>query len=328
MLRTMRPFLLTLVCTWIALAAAAIVYSKHLTHSEWILSAALPAFCLESAFYLASFFIETREALELLRPARLQALVLWAAALAPYLVFSLLAGSFHRNAFYLLAGLTAVFSLWHALLPRRLAYDAGFLVIGAAPFLTHVFSRIYISPDPHVPVDILGHLMWIRLGVVALLVLRHWQAGPLSLWPTALEWRIGALLFLASIVPLIAIALAVHDVRYAPQHGPWWRILGLALGYFFGCLWVVAVGEELFFRGVIQRAILTHWRSPVLAVGISAVLYGAAHLWFRAFPNWPDVVVTSVLGIGCGIAYLRTGSVRAPMVTHALVVVAWRMLFK
>jgi hypothetical protein len=33
--------------------------------------------------------------------------------------------------------------------------------------------------------------------------------------------------------------------------------------------------------------------------------------------------------VGCfyGAAYLRRGSIRAPMVAHALVVVTWRMLF-
>jgi membrane protease YdiL (CAAX protease family) len=93
-------------------------------------------------------------------------------------------------------------------------------------------------------------------------------------------------------------------------------------------LWVVALGEELFFRGVIERALLNGWRSPVPAVLLSAILFGSAHLWFHEFPNWRRALIATLLGLGCGMAYLRNGSVRAPMVTHALVVTTWRVFFK
>jgi membrane protease YdiL (CAAX protease family) len=102
----------------------------------------------------------------------------------------------------------------------------------------------------------------------------------------------------------------------------------MAVGTFFGCLWVTALAEELFFRGVIARALLDHIPSQTLAVVLSAVVFGAAHLWFRAFPDWRSAVVAALLGIFCGFAYARTGSVRASMVTHTLVVTTWRLFFK
>ena len=157
--------------------------------------ALLPALAVEVGFYLASVFVQTRNWFALFRPARAQAAVLWLSALLPYLIFSLSAGTFHRNAFYLLVGLTAIFSFWHVVLPRRPAYDFGFLVIAAAPFITRVFPRIYLSPDRHLQADILGHLMWIRVGIVALLVFRDWDPGSFSLWPKAREWRSGAIYY-------------------------------------------------------------------------------------------------------------------------------------
>jgi membrane protease YdiL (CAAX protease family) len=138
----------------------------------------------------------------------------------------------------------------------------------------------------------------------------------------------GGFGFLSAIVPLLGLALALHDVRYAPVTGPWWRVAGLTLGYFFSALWVIAIGEELFFRGVIERALLDHWKIPAVAIAVSAVLYGCAHLWFHAFPNWQHTVVTTLLGVALGIVYFRAGSVRASMVTHALVVTTWRIFFK
>ena len=319
-----------LACSWGALLGADFLYSRQYPGSYWITGALLPALAVEVGLYLASVLGQTRKWFASFRPARAQALALWASSLIPYLIFSLRAGTFNRNAFYLLVGLSAIFSFWHVVLPRRPAYDFGFLVIAAVPFVLRVFSRIYLSPDPHVRVDvhILGQLMWIRLGIAALLVLREWQPGAFGLWPTPVEWRSGALYYLAALIPLVGLALAIKDARWAPMPGEWWRVAGIGVGTFFGFLWVTALGEELFFRGVIARALLDHLPSKALAVLASALVFGSAHLWFRGFPDWRSALVAAVLGIFCGWAYAQTGSVRVPMVAHALVITTWRLFFK
>lgn len=328
MFRTMRPYFLALLCSWIALFVVALYLSKQHPQSHWVLTAALPAFLLEAVFYLASMFEQTRIWFSRIDSKRSQAAMLWISAVLPYIVFSFASGTFERNAFYLLALLCGVLSFWYAQAPRRIAYDIGFLVIAAAPVIERVFGRIYQSPDGLLRIDILGHLMWIRLGVMALLVLREWDPGPFSFWPRSSEWRIGLLWYAAVLVPIVLVALAVHDVRFAPLHDSWWRVALIAAGTFFGILWVVALAEELFFRGVIERALYDTWQSPVLAVLISALVFGLAHLSFHQFPDWRRALVATVLGLACGIAYLQTGSVRAPMVTHAFVVATWRVFFK
>jgi membrane protease YdiL (CAAX protease family) len=254
----------------------------------------------------------------------LQAILLWLSALAPYLIFSLAAGTFDRNSFYLLAALLAVLCFWHVLLPRRAAYDMGFLIIAAAPQITHVFARIFVVPQ----MDILGHLAWIHAGIIALLVLREWQPGEFSFWPTPREWQIGGCLFLLGIAPIIGLAQAVHDLHFVAPQAAWWRLAGEGIATFFGILWVVALSEELFFRGFIQKALDNRWHNPLIAIFISAALFGGAHLWFHSFPNWPRALVACALGLACGIAYWWAGSVRASMVTHAFVVVAWRLFFR
>jgi membrane protease YdiL (CAAX protease family) len=324
MLRTLRPFFLSLFFTFSGLIAAAIVYSRQHANSSWILFAALPAFLCEAVFYLASIFKQTRELFKKLRSSRLQAILLWISAVIPYLVFSLAAHIFDRNSFYLLASLTAVLSFWYAVLPRRAAYDAGFLIIAAAPQITGVFKRLYVLKQ----MDVLGHLMWIHVGVMALLVLREWKPGEFSFWPTPREWQIGFFMFLIAIAPLIGLAQAVHFAHFVTPRAPWWRLAGEGAGTFFGILWVVALSEELFFRGFIQRAIENQWHDRFLAIILAAPLFGAAHLWVHTFPNWPYAGVASLLGVACGFAYWWGGSVRAPMVTHALVVVTWRLFFQ
>ena len=328
MLQRLRPFLTALACTWIALLAAALFYSKQHTDSHWIVQAALPAFVVEAIFYLASVFEETREWFRLIRSPRLQALLLWTSALIPYLLFTTLAGTFNQRAFEAVAILTGVLSYWFVLLPRRPAYDVGFLVVAAAPVVMRVFSRIYAAPPgPHIGIDVLGHLTWVRLAIAALLILRHWDPGAFGLWPNAAEWRTGALFYLSAIVPIVLVALALRYVHFAVASGAWWLVAGRGVGTFFGILWTVALGEDLLFRGVIERALLDRWSSPISAILISAALFGAVHLWFPHFPDWQRAAVVTVLGIACGVVYWQSRSVRASMVTHALVVTTWRMFF-
>jgi membrane protease YdiL (CAAX protease family) len=329
MFRTMRPFFITVVCSYVALLIAAAYYSQaHAPDARWIWTAALPALLLEATFYLAATFEDTRAAFARMGSPGTKAGVLWLSALLPYLTFSLLAGTFVLNAFNLLLFLTGIFAFWHVILPRRPVYDFGFLAIAAAPVILRVFQQIYRSPDPHIQADILGHLMWIRVGVVALLVLRQWDPGRFGLWPRLREWKIGIFYYLLVLFPICLLALGLHDVRFEPLDRDPWQIAAIGVGTFFGILWVVALSEELFFRGVVTPAVLKAWRSPVLAVVVSALLFGSVHLWFHGFPNWRRALVATVLGLACGAAYLRTGSVRAPMVTHAFVVTTWRLFFR
>lgn len=293
------------------------------------MGAALPAFLLEAIFYLGAIFEEPRDWFRLVLPKRSQGLMLWASALLPYLVFSLRTGTFQANAFEVLAVLTLLLAYWYIISPRRWAYDVGFLIIVAAPIVQHVFSRIYISPDPELRIgDALGHLMWIRLGIAALLIERGWYPGDFGFWPTAKEWMLGSLWFAIAAIPLCAFGLSIGMIRFAPLDRPWWQVAGIVVGTFLGVLWVVALSEELFFRGVIEKFFLNRWKSPVAAIAISAILYGCSHLWYRAFPNWREALVTAALGVACGIVYARTDSVRAPMVTHALAAVTVRALFR
>jgi membrane protease YdiL (CAAX protease family) len=322
------PYFVTLIACWLALTVFAFTLARR-EHEPWIVSAALPAFLIESVFYLGALFAGSRAWFEERFWSWTQGGILWASALAPYLMFSLSAGTFHSRAFLLLAGLTGVLSFWFVFAPRRTTYDAGFLVLAAAPVLLRVFPRIYFAPESNtlVRVDYLGHLMVVHVAVSALLVLRQWDPGPVGPWPNRSEWRAGVVYYLIAVAPLCALALSLHAVKFAPRTGHWWMLVALAAGYFAGMFWVTVFSEELLFRGVIERALLDTWHSRWAAIIVSSLLFGAVHLWVRHFPNWYWMSIAIALGLFLGWAYVRTGSIRATMVTHALVIVTWRMLF-
>jgi membrane protease YdiL (CAAX protease family) len=75
---------------------------------------------------------------------------------------------------------------------------------------------------------------------------------------------------------------------------------------------MAGIGEEVLFRGVIQAGLAD--RLPAwLAVGIAAVLFGAAH-WLTA----SYAVFATLIGVYLGILFLVTENLLAPAVTHAL----------
>jgi membrane protease YdiL (CAAX protease family) len=75
---------------------------------------------------------------------------------------------------------------------------------------------------------------------------------------------------------------------------------------------MAGLGEEVLFRGVIQAGLAD--RLPAwLAVGIAALLFGAAHWLTTSY-----AVFATVIGGYLGILFLVTGNLLAPAVTHAL----------
>jgi len=68
------------------------------------------------------------------------------------------------------------------------------------------------------------------------------------------------------------------------------------------------------------------WNRQAVLIICSAA-FGFLHLWLGGFPNWKWALVAGVLGWFCGRARNQAGSIRASMVTHALVATTWRAFF-
>jgi membrane protease YdiL (CAAX protease family) len=90
---------------------------------------------------------------------------------------------------------------------------------------------------------------------------------------------------------------------------------------------VVALGEEFFFRGLLQQWITGWLHNDWAGLLVTSLLFGSVHLWYRPFPNWRIAALAGVAGVFYGMAYRQARSIRASMVTHALTVTAWRLFF-
>ncbi|HLN02208.1 MAG TPA: CPBP family intramembrane glutamic endopeptidase [Bryobacteraceae bacterium] len=316
-------FRAALLTGWIVLSVAGLLYVHQKNIPAWAAIPIIAAFLVEYSFYLASGFEPARRWLHdhLSRPWL--AVLLAVGAALPYLIYSIPTGAFHWTAFIVLCAMIAVVSFWYVALGPSIIADTLFLLLLAAIVLSHSFDHIYTSSAVK-GMSILGHLMLIHTGALAALVLRGGEGMAFGFIPSQKELIIGVqyfFYFLPVGFPL-ALWLGVAHLNFTAG-----VLLWKTIAYFFGALWVTALSEEFFFRGLLQHW-LTEWTSrPWLSLGAASILYGASHLGFRAFPNWKMAVIDSFLGCFCGLAFRKAGSIRASMVTHALVVTLWRTLF-
>jgi len=196
------------------------------------------------------------------------------------------------------------------------------LALVTAALIARFCKQIYTSPVPSVPIEILGHLMLIRLFASVMLILRKVEGTGFGFLPMAKEWVTG-LRYFAYLLPVgIALSAALGLIHFQLS----WMELARAPLQFLGVLWVVALSEELLARGLLQQWLSDWTGRPNLALIIASALFGLGHLWYRGFPNWKFVIVTAVLGWFCGKAYIEGRGIRAAMVTHALIVTVFQTL--
>src|SRR5205085_1504896 len=203
--------------------------------------AVLPAFLLEITLYLGPGFPEVRKHFDRIPSKVARATLLTLSAVAPYLLVSMRLGFFRWSSLVLLTVLSGVVAFWYVWMRPRGVVDGLFLVLIAAVFVAKIFPGIYTRPVPHLPLDILGRLMWIRIGIVAVLSLRRIDNVRFGFIPSSVEWRIGIQQFLY-FVPVAALAgYFLNMARFQPIAVVWWKFPLYVLGTFLGVLWVLAL---------------------------------------------------------------------------------------
>jgi len=197
----------------------------------------------------------------------------------------------------------------------------------AGVVLAKVFPSLYERPHDRLPLEVLGQAMWIRTGAFALLSVRRVQGVGFGFWPSLREWKIGALFFLLMLPVVAALAWWIGFGKFHPPEATWIKTPVIVVLYFFGGLWVLSLGEEFFFRGLLQQWMTGWLRNQWAGLIATAALFGAVHLPYQAFPNWRFALLAAVAGIFYGLAFRQASSIRASMVTHALTFTTLRVFF-
>lgn len=73
---------------------------------------------------------------------------------------------------------------------------------------------------------------------------------------------------------------------------------------------IPAVGEELIFRGIIQRGLIRQFGNPRLGIWLAAILFSAIHLQFLGF------VPRMLMGVAMGYLFYWSGNLWYPMIAH------------
>jgi membrane protease YdiL (CAAX protease family) len=318
MAKAFGGFRAALLAGWMALGVAGLVFAR----AKGIpLAAALPviaAFLAEYPFYLVVGFPAVRQRLS--SPAL--PVILTGSLLLPYLLCCLGAIRMDPVAVIRLAALGLAISLWYVILPAAALLDATLLALIGWVTLGRYFGGIYPRFfGQHL--DVLGAIGLLHVLALTLMLQRRIPETGWGFWPIQREWIIGARHYLFFLLLGGPLALALRSARFTAVPAPWWVVIGT----FFGTLWVSSLAEEFLFRGVLQRWIEDWTGHAQLALLLASIVFGLAHLWFRGFPNWRLVPVVTVLGWLCGRARNQAGSIRASVVTHALVVTTWRTFF-
>jgi len=315
--QSLGGFRAALLAGWAALSAAGLLYARSKGIPAWAAIPILAAFLVEYPFYLLPGFPAAARLFEQRLP-----LFLIVSFVAPYVVYAANTGQFRWWALAQLAALAAALSLWYVVLPPAPPVDAAFLVLVAAVVLRKYLIPIYTSPIAGLHIESLGHLALIRLCAMVMLFERRVAGIGFGFLPSRQDWRIGIRHFLYFLIAGIPLVWATGLAHFGPVM-PLWKIAAT----FLGVLWVLALSEEFFFRGLLQQW-LTQWTgSPTMALAGAAIAFGSVHLGFRSFPNWKFALAAAVAGFFYGRAYSQAKSIRASMVTHALVVTMWRALF-
>ena len=191
--------------------------------------------------------------------------------------------------------------------------------------LTELAGFLYPALSAKLKTDFIGRILWLRLAYWAVLAVRDRGDMGFGFVPARKDWAIG-LRYAAYCVPVAAAVLWVVQPMKFKDRLSWGLTPWVVLGTFLGFLWVVALSEELFARGILQGNLSRMLGNRWAGVVATSVMFGLVHLnYSRKFPNWRMVLLAGVMALFCGRAAQLAGSIRASMVTHALVVTVYRV---
>lgn len=246
--------------------------------------------------------------------------------LLPYLVYALGTGTLSATSIAKLAGYLAIpliLLLWAersgppprwqdalAVLALWLPRELGFL------------SDVWPWPD-----GLAAHTFNAIFSVVAAVVLfvmvRRLDGVGYRFTVRLLDLRLAGVTLLAFCCIAIPFGLATGFLHVGPPAFDVARFLR----EFFGILVVVAIPEELLFRGLIQN-LLQRVLPAGYALVVASLIFGASHLNNGPSPDWRYVLLATVAGLFYGYAYRRSGGLMAACLVHSAVDAIHRGFFK
>lgn len=199
--------------------------------------------------------------------------------------------------------------------------------------LSSTLSDLYLLPEVSavlVPgVDLPIQTLIALLLALYLFLIRHPLEG------IGFTFRISFQDMKAAIIGLTAFALVgmpigliIGFIELNPKSPPVDELIAAIMGGYL----LVALMEEVLFRGIIQNLISKRININLIGPMIAAVIFGMAHLNNATpgypVPNWGYVLMASMAGLAYGWVWNKTRKVTVSAITHMLVNLIWGVVFQ
>lgn len=227
----------------------------------------------------------------------------------------------------------AVFAAAYVFVPALLAASARGKPTGAwqdyaallAIWLPPGFHFAYaLWPYPERFTHTLTILFGVNVAITTFLLLRRLDCvGYAVEWKRGSSWAVGF-----NFLCIVAIVLPLGEALGFLHFDPTLARLRTAPMAAVGILFFTAWPEEFLFRGLLQNLLARTLKNPTAGLLAASVIFGLSHILHAPFPNWRYVIVATIAGFFYGRAWMKTGSLFAPCLVHALVDVSWHALFR
>ena len=285
----------------------------------------LPAALLSFVLLLAPLWFFGFGAGEWLRDAvrpRAARILLGSTLGIPSLIFSLTETGRHWQPVALMFVLPIVLSALiesSSAVPKMTWQDVVVLASLIAVYMTHLLGPAW----PQDGLAALPKLYVADLALYLFLVVRKLDGMGYSFIPSGSAVLIGLREWVFYAPIGIGLGFALGFIHW---HGVLPGALGAAAAIFVTFL-LIAIPEEMFFRGILQNLLET----PFGRYGgllIAAVLFGLSHFNKHAVFNWRYVILATLAGIFYGRAWRANRQILASVITHTAVDVIWSLWFR
>ena len=238
----------------------------------------------------------------------------------PYLIYAIPSGSFQWSMAVLMFGLPIVLaSLLETSPSSKMSWQDGIVLaalvavfilkvlLGAWPLRLEAMSKLYVA-------DVALYLY---------VVVRGLPGMGYSFVPKASDFLIGLWEWMFFLPFGVGLGTALAFTHFHPRVPTWTGVLaGITVTFL-----LVAIPEEMFFRGILQNLLQSRCQQWVALV-VASVLFGLSHFNKGAAFNWRYVLLATIAGIFYGRAWRSRHRILASVITHTLVDVAWSLWFK
>ena len=234
--------------------------------------------------------------------------------------------------------LPAILLWWDRHLPQQINWRSSVAILVVWFFIElGLVPKIDIPPQKGISFFLLVAMNGI---IYSFVVIRGLDSIGYRLLPNSNDWKHACFyfgLFIAFFA--IPIGFSTSFIRQTAELQPFWQFPIILLGIFL----FTGLPEEILFRGLIHNLLagrMKENRSEFSVLLISSVIFGLAHvnnlnppfLFIHLFDKdwaipWTYVVLATIAGWFYGLAYIRTRSILAPAILHAMVDGWWAYFF-